>query len=144
MEREFDVILLDVDGTLLDFAQSEREGMKVVLRSYGFKPTKARLALYREINKEAWAAFERGETTKEKLSCDRFVTFFGKLGKEVDGAEAEELYRAFGRAWTKFPEGWKLFLLSSHTEFERTFGKQAAKKRKLYNGMLKCDLYMYL
>ena len=57
--------------------------------------------------------------------------------------EAEELYRAFGTAWRKFPEGWKLFLLSSHTEFERTFGRPADKKRKLYNGMLKCDLFMY-
>ena len=61
----------------------------------------------------------------------------------MERREAEELYRAFGRAWAKFPEGWKLFLLSSHTEFERTFGKQADRKRKLYNGMLKCDLFMY-
>ena len=29
-------------------------------------------------------------------------------------------------------------LLSSHTEFKRTFGKTADRKRKLYNGMLKC------
>ena len=57
--------------------------------------------------------------------------------------EAEELYRAFGKAWTKFPETWKLYLLSSHTEFERTFGKTADRKRKLYNGMLKCDLFLY-
>ena len=61
----------------------------------------------------------------------------------MERKEAEELYRAFGRAWSKFPEGWKLYLLSSHTEFERTFGKKADKKRKLYNGMLKCDLFMY-
>lgn len=61
----------------------------------------------------------------------------------MERREAEELYRAFGKAWQKFPEGWKLFLLSSHTEFERTFGRQADKKRKLYNGMLKCDLYMF-
>ena len=62
----------------------------------------------------------------------------------MERKEAEELYRAFGKAWDKFPEGWKLYLLSSHTEFERTFGKKADKKRKLYNGMLKCDLFMYL
>ena len=61
----------------------------------------------------------------------------------MERREAEELYRAFGKAWSKFPDEWKLFLLSSHTEFERTFGKQADKKRKLYNGMLKCDLFMY-
>ena len=61
----------------------------------------------------------------------------------MERREAEELYRTFGKAWAKFPDEWKLFLLSSHTEFERTFGKQADKKRKLYNGMLKCDLFMY-
>ena len=61
----------------------------------------------------------------------------------MEKQEAEELYRAFGRAWNKFPEGWQLYLLSSHTEFERTFGRQADKKRKLYNGMIKCDLFMY-
>ena len=62
----------------------------------------------------------------------------------MERREAEELYRAFGKAWDKLPEGWKLYLLSSHTEFERTFGKRVDKKRKLYNGMLKCDLFMYL
>ena len=62
----------------------------------------------------------------------------------MERREAEELYRSFGKAWAKFPETWKLYLLSSHTEFERTFGKKADKKRKLYNGMLKCDLFMYL
>ena len=62
----------------------------------------------------------------------------------MERREAEELYRSFGKAYAKFPDSWKLYLLSSHTEFERTFGRQADKKRKLYNGMLKCDLFMYL
>ena len=57
-------------------------------------------------------------------------------------AECEALYRAFGEAWRSCPN-WQLYLLSSHTEFERCFGTQADKKRKLYNGMIKCDLFMY-
>ncbi len=57
--------------------------------------------------------------------------------------EAEDLYRAFGRAVRDLPEGWQIGVLSSHTEFERAFGRTADKKRKLYNGMLKCDLFMY-
>lgn len=36
----------------------------------------------------------------------------------MERREAEELYRSFGKAWAKFPETWKLYLLSSHTEFE--------------------------
>ena len=56
--------------------------------------------------------------------------------------EAEELYRRFGEAWRGL-SNWQLYLLSSHTEFERCFGREADKKRKLYNGMIKCDLFMY-
>ena len=61
----------------------------------------------------------------------------------MDRAEAEELYRELGRVWRCLPQGWRTLVLSSHTEFERTFGRPADKKRKLYNGMLKCDLFMY-
>ena len=56
--------------------------------------------------------------------------------------EAEALYRAFGQAF-RGVSNWQLYLLSSHTEFERCFGREADKKRKLYNGMIKCDLFMY-
>ena len=94
MKNQYQVILLDVDGTLLDFNQAEADGMKVVLKTYGFEPTQERLSLYHEINERAWAAFERGEVTKERLVCQRFVDFFGALGKEVDGEAAEKLYRS--------------------------------------------------
>ena len=57
-------------------------------------------------------------------------------------SEAEEIYRRFGAAARKL-DGWNMYILSSHTGFERAFGKTAVKKRKLYNGMIKCDLYMY-
>lgn len=61
----------------------------------------------------------------------------------MEKREAEQLYRSFGRAAVQLPEGWSIGVLSSHTEFERTFGRTADKKRKLYNGMLKCDFFMY-
>ena len=60
----------------------------------------------------------------------------------MDKEQAESLYRGFGRAYAQ-SENWQLYLLSSHTEFERCFGRTADKKRKLYNGMIKCDLFMY-
>ena len=61
----------------------------------------------------------------------------------LEKKEAEGLYRAFGQAVRALPAGWEISVLSSHTEFERTFGRTADKKRKLYNGMLKCDLFTY-
>ncbi|WP_409967020.1 class I SAM-dependent RNA methyltransferase [Bengtsoniella intestinalis] len=57
--------------------------------------------------------------------------------------EAEELYRQFGAAVKDLPPKWRVLVLSSHTEFERTFGRVADKRRKLYNGMLKCDVFQY-
>ena len=61
----------------------------------------------------------------------------------LEKKEAEGLYRTFGQAVRGLPEGWEVSVLSSHTEFERTFGRPADKRRKLYNGMLKCDLFTY-
>ncbi len=54
--------------------------------------------------------------------------------------EARDLYRAFGQ--NRLPD-WKRFVICSDPEFERFFGRNADKKRKLYNGMLQCNLYMY-
>ena len=43
----------------------------------------------------------------------------------------------------KFADQWNKYIISSEPEFEHWFGKQATKKRKLYNGRLQCNVYMY-
>ena len=60
----------------------------------------------------------------------------------LEKREAEQLYTAFGAAYAKTAH-WSLYLICSHPEFERAFGKPADKKRKLYNGMIRCDLFQY-
>ncbi|MBE6916175.1 MAG: class I SAM-dependent RNA methyltransferase [Ruminococcaceae bacterium] len=60
----------------------------------------------------------------------------------MDVKSAETLYRDFGNVM-RANEHFKLFLISSHPEFERFYGKRATKKRKLYNGMIKCEFYQY-
>ena len=39
--------------------------------------------------------------------------------------------------------GWRLCAISSDPAFERSFGKKAEKKRRLYNGRLECVYYIY-
>ena len=63
-----------------------------------------------------------------------------RMGEQKD---AQRLYAAMGRHW-KFADSWKKFVITSEPEFEHYFGRRADKKRKLYNGMIKCDYYMYL
>ncbi len=60
----------------------------------------------------------------------------------LEKKEAEALYTAFGAAYAK-TEHWSLYLICSHPEFETAFGHKADKKRKLYNGMIRCDLFQY-
>lgn len=56
--------------------------------------------------------------------------------------EAEELYKKMGQVLCPSKSN-PCYIISPHEDFERLFGKKASKKRKLYNGMLKCNLYMY-
>lgn len=56
--------------------------------------------------------------------------------------EAYELYRDMGKVLLPHRD-WKIYVLTANEDFERMFGRRADKKRKLYNGMLKCDLYQY-
>ena len=60
----------------------------------------------------------------------------------MDQEQARHLARAFGKA-TGWNRELKLYVISSDMEFEQSFGRPADKKRKLYNGMLKCNLYQY-
>ena len=89
--------------------------------------------------------FKQADATEFSRKTERGVIVSNPPCGErlMEKTEAEKLYTNFGRAFFA-AQNWKLYLLSSHTEFERTFGKSADKKRKLYNGMIKCDLYMYL
>lgn len=60
----------------------------------------------------------------------------------MDKKSVERLYGKMGRKFTEFKEASKL-ILTSYENFESFYGQTADKKRKLYNGMLKCNLYMY-
>ena len=60
----------------------------------------------------------------------------------MDKKSCETLYRNMGRKFCRYTEAAKL-ILTSHEEFEKFYGRPADKRRKLYNGMLKCCLYQY-
>lgn len=78
------------------------------------------------------------------LAAGRMVTNPPYGQRLMEKREAEELYRDFGKTFAALGADWELYLLSSHTEFERCFGRPAPKKRKLYNGPLMCTLFQYL
>ena len=119
----YNIVGSDIDGHALELARenARRAGVLDIIR------------------------FEKADARNFHRKTERGVIVTNPpYGQRImEQKEAEELYRGFGRAYAQ-SSNWQLYLLSSHTEFERCFGRQADKKRKLYNGMIKCDLFMYL
>ena len=60
----------------------------------------------------------------------------------LDVKAAENLYKIMGERFVR-GYGQKYYIISPHDEFEKHFGCVADKRRKLYNGMIKCQLFMY-
>ena len=60
----------------------------------------------------------------------------------LDVKAAEEIYRLMGQKFER-RHGWSYTVISPSDDFEYFFGRKADKRRKLYNGMIKCQAYMY-
>lgn len=59
-----------------------------------------------------------------------------------DQASVRELYRDMGKIYQQMPT-WSKYILTADLEFETYYGAPATKKRKLYNGALRTDLFQY-
>ncbi|MDR1409663.1 MAG: class I SAM-dependent RNA methyltransferase [Oscillospiraceae bacterium] len=60
----------------------------------------------------------------------------------LDPEQARALSRIMGKVFTQ-RRGWSYSIITPDVDFEGDFGRKADKRRKLYNGMIACTLYMY-
>lgn len=65
---------------------------------------------------------------------------YGERMGDID--KMHSLYRNMYHVFSKYPT-WSWYIITSHSDFEKSFGKPANKRRKLYNGMIRCDFYQY-
>ena len=65
---------------------------------------------------------------------------YGERLSDRDSCRA--LYRELGLL-LKRHHGWTMAALCADPAFERYFGRRANQKRRLYNGRLECELYLY-
>ncbi|NLA58575.1 MAG: class I SAM-dependent RNA methyltransferase [Firmicutes bacterium] len=56
--------------------------------------------------------------------------------------EVAKLYREMGQVFQQL-DTWSFYILTSHPQFEKLFGRQATKRRKLYNGNIQVQFYQY-
>lgn len=93
---------------------------------------------------EKYIRFERADIRDFRKKSEKGTVICNPPYGErlLDIEQANELYRIMGRKFR--PEhGWAYYIIAPNDDFEKQFGRRADKRRKIYNGMIKCQYYMY-
>ena len=123
---KYDVLLLDADDTLFDFAKCERAALQNTLLDAGLPFTQAIYEAYSTINLSFWKMLERGEIDRASLRIKRFETLAARAGLSYD---AETINQRYTEALAE---------QSILIEGARAFVEEAARRYRLYvvtNGM---------
>ena len=89
---KYPYLLFDADDTLFDFSRAASHAFTVLCQSHEIPDTENTRALYHSINNVLWAAFDRGEVSKEFLTVERFVRFLAALELNRDAAQCNRTY----------------------------------------------------
>lgn len=90
----YEYLLFDADDTLFDFPKASSRAFEAICRKHDVPYTPEIYRLYHEINLELWAAFDRGEVSKEFVTLERYVRFFRTLHLDRDPAACNRDYLA--------------------------------------------------
>lgn len=91
----YNIILIDLDNTILDFDAAEKDSFKKITEAIGLNYKDELLQQYKKINKSLWNNLELGKISKEKVLNTRFSEFFKIYNINVDGRVIEKIYRSY-------------------------------------------------
>lgn len=89
---KYPYLLFDADDTLFDFQKGAVRAFEIMCHTCEIPYTPETYRLYHEINKVLWAAFDRGEVTKEFVTLERYVRFLKALQLNRDPAQCNHVY----------------------------------------------------
>lgn len=92
----FEIILWDVDQTLLDFRRSESHAVKYCFEVFGLNATDETVELYSRINESFWKRIEKEEIAKKEALIERFRTLFDRIG--ISGVDPEAFQKEYADA----------------------------------------------
>ena len=121
-DKEFRILASDINGRVLKTAMDNAK--------------KAGVENYIAFQKMDMSEF----SSKKKYG---FIITNPPYGERIgELKEVECLYKTMGEVFEQL-YNWSYFVITSHTGFEKFFGKKSDKNRKLYNGRLQCYYYQY-
>lgn len=89
----YDVLLFDVDDTLLDFGACEQEALHATFARFALPFSPREKQAFHAINDVLWARYEQGEISRDELCRTRFARLFAQMGTAVDPLVFEEAYQ---------------------------------------------------
>lgn len=121
-DKELDIMGTDIDGRMIEIAKKNAE--------------EAGLGDLIQFKQMQLSDFT---TTKEYGVIVANPPYGERLGEEES---VRQLYREMGDVYRPLTT-WSEYILTSDLHFEKFYGSRATKKRKLYNGALRTDLFQY-
>lgn len=107
----YDIFLLDVDDTILDFHGAAIAAVQSAFETCSLEWKEGYAEEYTRFNASLWAQLERKEITRETLHATRFPRFLQLLGIEnADGDTINALYEEFIMTRPQYFHGAKEFL----------------------------------
>ena len=83
--RNYDLLLMDADGTLFDYERAEQYALTSALRDFGLiSGLDSLIQDYQRINAQLWADLEQGKISKDALRTERFHLLFRQHSLTVD------------------------------------------------------------
>mgnify|MGYP000417518630 CR=1 FL=1 len=83
-----ETVLFDLDNTLLDFNQAEKNAVSKTLEHFHITPEASILKRYSELNLAQWKLLEQGKISREEVKVRRFQFLFKELGTDTPAREA--------------------------------------------------------
>ncbi|MCH1965146.1 YjjG family noncanonical pyrimidine nucleotidase [Paraclostridium sordellii] len=91
--KQYKYLIFDLDDTLLDFQDNERNSLKVIFEKYNIPFEEKSINEYKAINRSFWSQIEQGTINKEEALNKRFEEFFALYGYNVQGEVIEKEYQ---------------------------------------------------
>ena len=135
--KHYRFLLLDADGTLLDFDQDMLHAFQATFEACfaGQRPyTPELLEIYERCNNRWWKKLERGECEKSQLFTGRFRDFLAETGLSGDPEQINEVYfENLGQGGALLPGALELVrdLSAQYELYIVTNGNAATQKTRL-------------
>jgi len=89
---KYDLLLFDLDETLLDFGAAERYAFSHLLNTFGISDDGALYGAYEQINKGTWAEYEQKLITADQIKILRFERFIQRFDLPFNAADMSAEY----------------------------------------------------